>query len=135
MVQVVDDRYGVLELPDEETVVAPGETICSSDLGVPVTHVATAAEEGTTIVNNAVVTVRTVEAEPRTFQATDPAEVEVLGVQSPSRRRDDNDLAGHCAGQHRLELGGATHRRRACTRERWRAAADRTSAHSLTPSM
>ena len=49
------------------------------------THEATAAEEGTTIVNNAVVTVRTVEAEPRTFQATDPAEVEILGVQSPEQ--------------------------------------------------
>ena len=85
VVQVVDDRYGVLELPAGETVVAPGETICSSDLGLPVTHVPTAAEEGTTIVNNAVATVRTVEAEPRTFQATDHAEVEVLGVQSPEQ--------------------------------------------------
>jgi hypothetical protein len=35
VVRVVDDHYGVLELPDEEIVVAPGETICSSDLGVP----------------------------------------------------------------------------------------------------
>jgi LPXTG-motif cell wall-anchored protein len=85
VVQVVDDRYGVLELPAGEYVVAPGETICSSDLGLPVTHVPTAAEEGTTIVNNAVATVRTVEAEPRTFQATDPAEVEVVGVRSPEQ--------------------------------------------------
>ena len=46
VVRVVDDRYGVLELPAGETVVAPGETICSSDLGLPVTHVPTAAEEG-----------------------------------------------------------------------------------------
>jgi LPXTG-motif cell wall-anchored protein len=85
VVQVVDDRYGVLELPAGEYVVAPGETICSSDLGLPVTHVPTAAEEGTTIVNNAVATVRTVEPEPRTFQATDPAEVEILGFQSPEQ--------------------------------------------------
>ena len=85
VVQVVDDRYGVLELPAGEAVVAPGETICTSDLGLPVTHVPTAAEEGTTIVNNAVATVRTVEAEPRTFQATDPAEVEILGFESPEQ--------------------------------------------------
>ena len=65
----------------------PGETICSSDLGLPVTHVATAAEEGTTIVNNAVATVRTVEAEPRQFQATDPAEVEILGFRTPEQQQ------------------------------------------------
>ena len=87
VLQVVDDRFGVLELPDVETVVQPGETICSSDLGLPVTHVATAAEEGTTIVNNAVATVRTVEAEPRQFQATDPAEVEILGFRTPEQQQ------------------------------------------------
>ncbi len=43
-------------------------------------------DEGSTIVNNAVVTVRTVGAEPQAFQAADPAEVEVPGVEVPQTR-------------------------------------------------
>ena len=43
-------------------------------------YVVAPAYAGTTIVNNAVVTVRTVEAEPQAFQAADPAEVEVLAA-------------------------------------------------------
>ena len=47
---------------------------------------------GTTIVNNAVVTVRTVGAEPQAFQAADPAEVE---YRSGDRPADDDSVAGH----------------------------------------
>ena len=86
---MVDDRFGVLEVPEEETIVAPGETLCSTDLGLPVSYVATAADVGTTIVNNAVVTVRTVGAEPQAFQAADPAEVEILGLQRRNGADDD----------------------------------------------
>ena len=80
VVRVVDDRYGTLEVPEEETILSPGETLCNTDLGLPVTYVARPADAGTTIVNNAVVTVRTVGAEPQAFQAADPAEVEILAV-------------------------------------------------------
>jgi hypothetical protein len=76
---VVDDKFGVLEVPEEETIVEPGETLCSTDLGLPVSYVATEADAGTTVVNNAVVTVRTVGAEPQAFQAADLAEVEIVG--------------------------------------------------------
>ena len=76
----------LLTVPDEQTIVEPGETLCSTDLGLPVSYVATEADAGTTIVNNAVVTVRTVGAEPQAFQAADPAEVEIVGFQSPSKR-------------------------------------------------
>ena len=80
VVRVVDDRYGTLEVPEEETILRPGETLCNTDLGLPVNYVARPADAGTTIVNNAVVTVRTVGAEPQAFQAADPAEVEVLAA-------------------------------------------------------
>ena len=37
VVRLVDDRLGVvIELPDVETVVAPGESLCNTDLGLPV---------------------------------------------------------------------------------------------------
>ncbi len=92
VIQVVDDRHGIVQLPDGGTIVSPGETICNTDLGVAVTHVATSAEEGTSIVNNAVVTVRTVQAEPRQFQATDFAEVEILGLQAPEQAPTTTEL-------------------------------------------
>jgi hypothetical protein len=38
--------------------VSPGETLCITDLGLPVDHVVAPSDAGTTIVNNAVVTVR-----------------------------------------------------------------------------
>ncbi len=85
VVRVVDDRFGVLEVPQEQTIVEPGEALCSTDLGLPVSYVATAADAGTTIVNNATVTVRTVGEAPQAFQASDPAEVEILGFQSPEQ--------------------------------------------------
>jgi hypothetical protein len=84
VVQVVDDRLGVLELPDVATIVAPGERICNTDIGLPVSYETTAADAGTTIVNNAVVTVRTVGAEPQGFQAADAAEVVVSAPDIPS---------------------------------------------------
>ena len=87
VVRVVDDRYGTLEVPEEETILSPGETLCNTDLGLPVTYVAGPADEGTTIVNNAVVTVRTVGAQPQAFQAADPAEVEILAAGDRSNRR------------------------------------------------
>lgn len=80
VVRVEDDKFGVLEVPAESTIVAPGETLCNTDLGLPVSYVVAPEDAGKTIVNNAVVTVRTVGAEPQAFQAADPAEVDVLAV-------------------------------------------------------
>jgi hypothetical protein len=85
VLRVVDDRFGVLELPDVETVVEPGESFCNTDIPVPVTFIAQERDAGTTIVNNAVVTVRTVDGQ--TFQAADPAEVEILGFRSPAQEQ------------------------------------------------
>jgi hypothetical protein len=80
VVRVEDDRFGVLEVPDESTILSPGETLCNTDLGLPVSYVVAASDAGKTIVNNAVVTVRTVGAEPQAFQAADPAAVEILAA-------------------------------------------------------
>jgi hypothetical protein len=85
VVRVVDDRFGVLELAEAETLVSPGETLCNTDLGLDVSYKPVDSDAGSTVVNNAVVTVRTVEAEPQEFQAADPAEVEILGFQSPQQ--------------------------------------------------
>jgi hypothetical protein len=83
VVQVVDDRFGVLDLPDGQTLVAPGETLCTSDIAPPMSYTTTDADAGTTIVNNAVATVRTLEGEPRSFQASDAAEVNVSAAPIP----------------------------------------------------
>ena len=85
VLRVVDDRLGVLELPDVETIVQPGQTFCNTDLGLDVIYEVQARDEGTTIVNNAVVTVRPV-GQAQAFQATDPAEVEVPGELVPTTR-------------------------------------------------
>ena len=78
VVRLVDDRLGVvIELPGVETVVAPGDSLCNTDIGQPVTYTVRLADVGTTITNHAVVTVRTVEATPRVFQATATATVDV----------------------------------------------------------
>ena len=78
VIRLVDDRLGVvIELPDVETVVAPGDSLCNTDIGQPVSYAVTPADLGTTITNHAVVTVRTQEPTPRTFQATAVAEVDV----------------------------------------------------------
>jgi hypothetical protein len=84
VVRVEDDRFGVLEVPEESTIVSPGETLCNTDLGLPVTYEIAESDAGTTIVNNAVVTVRTVGAEPQAFQAADPAEVRVPAGIAPT---------------------------------------------------
>src|SRR5262245_51175489 len=76
VVRVVDDRFGVLEVPEAATVVSPGERLCNTDLGLPVTYQTVDSDAGTTIVNNATVTVRTPDGQE--FQAADPAEVQVL---------------------------------------------------------
>jgi LPXTG-motif cell wall-anchored protein len=76
VVRVVDDRFGILEVPEESTVVSPGERLCNTDLGLPVSYQTVDSDAGTTIVNNAVVTVRTDDGQE--FQAADPAEVEVF---------------------------------------------------------
>jgi hypothetical protein len=96
VVQVVDDRVGVLALPAEPIVIAPGETLCNTDLGLPIDYTVTANDAGTTVVNNAVVTIRTLEPEPRTFQATDAAKIEIQGFRMPPTRLmpgTDGDLA------------------------------------------
>ena len=68
----------MLEVPEASTIVSPGETLCNTDLGLPVSYVVEPSDAGKTIVNNAVVTVRTTGVEPQAFQAADPAEVEIL---------------------------------------------------------
>ncbi len=78
VVRLVDDRLGVvIELPDVATVVAPGETLCNTDVGQPVTYTVTEADIDTTIINAAVVTVRTLEDTPREFQAAAGTRVSV----------------------------------------------------------
>ena len=70
VVRLVDDRLGVvIENPAVETIVEPGETLCNTDVGQPVTYTVTRADLDTTIINYAVVTVRTLEDTPREFQA------------------------------------------------------------------
>ena len=61
---MTDDRNGVLTNPAETTVVQPGETICNTDIGLPVSYVVQPADAGTTITNNAVVTVPTGRSSP-----------------------------------------------------------------------
>jgi large repetitive protein len=78
VVRLVDDRLGVvIELPDVQTVVAPGESLCNTDIGQQVSYTVTRSDLGTTIRNSAVVTVRTQEPTPRVFQATATAAVRV----------------------------------------------------------
>ncbi len=78
VVRLVDDRLGVvLEDTATPTIVQPGATLCNTDLGLPVSYEVTPADADTTIVNNAVVTVRTLESPPRTFQASASTTVDV----------------------------------------------------------
>jgi hypothetical protein len=85
VLRVVDDRFGVLELPAVQTIVEPGQSFCNTDLGLDVNYEVQRNDEGTTIVNNAVVTVRPV-GELQAFQAADPAEVEVPAELAPATR-------------------------------------------------
>jgi hypothetical protein len=115
VVRVVDDRYGTLEVPEEETILSPGETLCTADLGLPVSYTARPADAGTTIVNNAVVTVRTVGARLQAFQATDPAEVEMLAagqqVEPTTTTLPPTGLAntGGRIGERREQVSGSPH--------------------------
>ena len=69
VVRLVDDRLGVvIELPDVETVVAPGETFATRMSASLSVHGDSGGFD-TTIINSAVVTVRTLEDTPREFQA------------------------------------------------------------------
>jgi LPXTG-motif cell wall-anchored protein len=66
--RLVDDRLGiVIELPDVDTLIQPGGTICNTDLGEPRSYTVTELDAGTTIENAAVVTVRD-PATDRVFQ-------------------------------------------------------------------
>ena len=56
--------------------VAPGESLCNTDVGAPASYVVQESDVGSVIINNAVVTVETQEEEPREFQAI--AQTEVL---------------------------------------------------------
>ena len=75
IVRLVDDRLGVVL--EGDAVVAPGATVCHTDVGNVVTYTIPEADAGSVINNNAVVTVRTQEAEPREFQAIAAAAVAV----------------------------------------------------------
>ena len=79
MVQVVDDRFGVLEVPEDNTVVAPGETLCT----LPVDYAVQASDQGTTITNNAVATLRTTGVDAQSFEVADSATVDVSPADIP----------------------------------------------------
>ncbi len=51
--------------------------VCNTDLGLPVSYVVEPSDAGTTIVNNAVVTLRTTGVDAQAFQAADSAQVEI----------------------------------------------------------
>ena len=75
VVRLVDDRLGVLL--GGGVVVDPGESVCNTDVGPPVTYVVQESDAGGVINNNAVVTVRTLEDTPREFQGTASSAVAV----------------------------------------------------------
>ncbi len=78
VVRLVDDRLGVMiELPSVQTVVGPGESICNTDIGNIASYTVQPDDSGSVIHNNAVVTVRTQEDEPREFQGTATSAVAV----------------------------------------------------------
>lgn len=82
--RLVDDRLGVvIELPDVETIVQPGATLCNTDIGQPVTYTVRAADAGTTIVNNAVVTVRDPQRPNELFQLSAQDAVDVAQLPDP----------------------------------------------------
>jgi LPXTG-motif cell wall-anchored protein len=108
----------VLEVPEESTIVSPGETLCNTDLGLQVSYVVEWSDEGKTIVNNAVVTVRTTGVDAQAFQAADPAELQVVGAgqQAPTTttlpdtalaRTGSSSLTQLIAGALALAIGGA----------------------------
>ena len=70
-----------------EQIVAPGQALCNTDLGVPVTYVVTETDAGTTIVNHAVVTVRTARTNHAEFQGIAESWSKVPGSPSPNSPR------------------------------------------------
>jgi LPXTG-motif cell wall-anchored protein len=82
--RLVDDRLGVvIELPDVDTIVQPGQTLCNTDINEPVTYTVKNADAGTTILDNAVVTVRDPANPTAVFQATAQATVDVPQLPDP----------------------------------------------------
>ena len=75
VMRVVDDRIGLVA--EGGRVVAPGELICNTDIGNTVSYTVRPDDAGKVIHNNAVVTVRTQEDEPRQFQGTATSDVAV----------------------------------------------------------
>jgi hypothetical protein len=82
--RLVDDRLGVvIELPDVQTIVQPGDRLCNTDLNQPVTYTVRPADAGTTITNNAVVTVRDPQNPERVFQQSAQDSVTVAQLPDP----------------------------------------------------
>ena len=102
VVRLVDDRLGVvIALPNVDTVVPPGKTVCNTDLGLPIDYTVAASDLGSTIVNEAVVTVHTQEQPPREFQAAAVAEVRVpmpAAAFAPLNGSDHRVTICHAAG-------------------------------------
>ena len=128
VVRVVDDRFGILEVPEGSTLVAPGEELCITDVGVPVEYEPVESDAGTTLVNNAVVTVRTVGDGPGV-----PSDRCGRGRGSRVRSAGsggthDHGVTGDRIGRHRCERASNPTDRR-CSRlvQRWFAACPRTA--------
>ena len=83
----MDDRIGLIFEGDR--VVAPGESICNTDVGNPVSYTVQPDDAGKVIYNHAVVTLRTQEDEPRQFQGTATSDVAVPLVAAPRGQRGD----------------------------------------------
>ena len=100
VVRLADDRLGVLiERPSVATVVQPGDTLCSSDTGDVIGYTIQPSDAGTTLVNNSVVTVRTLEDEPREFQATAQATVLVPVRRLRGNEDNTNNVAYWCGSE------------------------------------
>ena len=99
VVRMVDDRLGVvIELPSVETVVEPGQTLCNTDVGADVSYVVEPNDAGSVVENNAIVTVRTQEPEPREFQGTADAVVAVASL----LREGQTEICHAEEGEHSL---------------------------------
>ncbi len=83
VVRLVDDRIGVVL--EGGPVVAPGDSVCNTDVGAAVTYVVQESDAGSVIKNNAVVTVRTQEPAPRESQETATSAVAVPLLRSQNK--------------------------------------------------
>ena len=81
--RLVDDRIGVVL--EGGPVVAPGDSVCNTDVGAAVTYVVQESDAGSVIKNNAVVTVRTQEPAPRESQGTATSAVAVPLLRSQNK--------------------------------------------------